>query len=96
MPDTKPTYKAELTEKEVREIGAARYGRTVWKRTLISFVTGLIVLMVFAYFWGYWWGKASMIIIGTSWVALAYYHSRQEKKAADKYLEEVKNAQSNN
>ncbi len=87
----KPMYKVELTEKEVREVGAERYVKTIWKRKVITFIIGLCAVALGAYFWEFPLGKGAMILSGIIWVAYTLYLSRKEGKAGAKFLEDIKN-----
>lgn len=83
-------YKVELTGKEVREIGANRYSKTVWKRSVITFIVGLLAVLIGAYYWDYALGKIWMILAGTVWVAYTLYQSRQAGRVGLKFLEDIK------
>lgn len=88
-------YKVELTEKEVRGIGADRHAKTAWKGTLITFILGLVAVCIGAYYWEFMLGKVWMILAGMIWVACAFYQSRRSGKAGLKFLEEIKNGKGN-
>ncbi len=84
-------YKVELTEREVREVGGGRYAKTVRKKTIITFITGICAVAVGAYFWDFSLGKVAMILSGIVWVAYTFYESRKEGKAGKQFLEDIKN-----
>lgn len=83
-------YKAELTEKEIREVGANRHAKTISKRVVITFIVGLMAVLIGAYYWDYTLGKMWMIFAGIVWVMFAFHHSRQSGRAGLKFLEEIK------
>lgn len=84
-------YKVELTEKEIRGIGADRYSKTVRKRAVITFIAGVLALVVGAYYWDVIAGKVWMLTAGTVWVGYTLYLARQAGKAGLKFLEAIKN-----
>ena len=87
----KPMYKVDLTEREVREVGTERYAKTVWKRKVITFITGLCGVAAGTYFWELPLGKVAMILLGIIWVTYTLYLSRKEGKAGKQFLEDIKN-----
>ena len=89
-------YKVELTEKEIRGIGVNRYFKNARKRVLITFIVGLVAVMIGAYFWGYAIGKVWMILACAVWVASTLYQNKQAGRAGLKFLEEIKDAKDNN
>jgi len=84
-------YKVELTEEEIRGVGAERYGKTVWKRTIITFVVGLVALIVGAIFWEEsLTAKVWLIVAGLVWLGVIFYQGRKQGKAGKQFLEDIK------
>lgn len=89
-------YKVELTEQEVRGIGVDRYARKHVRRKMVTFAIGLVLVCIFAYFWAELWGKVFLCGTGMVWLVLTYREAKKDGRAGKQFLEEVKNAQSDN
>ena len=84
-------YKVELTEKEIREVGAGRYIKTVWKRKLITFVVGFALLIPGAIYWEQSLiAKFGFVVTALVWLGVSLYQVRQDGKAGKQFLEDSK------
>lgn len=84
-------YKVELTEEEIRGVGAERYGKNVWKRKVITFIVGFACLVLGAIFWEQdLIAKVWLIVAGIGWLGITLYQARQDGKAGKQFLEDIK------
>jgi len=83
-------HKVELTDREIKEVGTNRHNQTVRKRSVITFIVGLLAVVIGAYYWEFMLGKIWMITAGTVWVGYTLYQARQAGKAGLKFLENIK------
>ena len=88
-------YKVELTEKEIKELGIGRHIAPRWKRRIITFGVGILVLAIGAYNYDLIIGKVLMFGGGTIWIAYLFLEARREGREGVKFFEKVKNDENN-
>ncbi len=84
-------YKVELTEKEIKELGIGRHIAPRWKRRVLSFVVGILILAIGAYNYDLTIGKVLIFGGGTIWIIYLFLQAKKEGREGVKFFDKVKN-----